>query len=103
MPVQQRIRSQTQSKLSRKRHLAASNKIRMRMAAASNGAPLVVFDFDKTIVDCDSDNWVVDALGATRRFDELLRHLPWNHAIVSASGRVLLAASRLQCTPHLPP
>lgn len=49
-----------------------------------NGAPLVVFDFDKTIVDCDSDNWVVDALGATRRFDDLLRHLPWNHAIVSA-------------------
>lgn len=75
----------------------------MRMAAASNGAPLVVFDFDKTIVDCDSDNWVVDALGATRRFDELLRHLPWNHAIVSASGRALLAASRLQCTPLLPP
>ena len=59
--------------------------------AASNGAPLVVFDFDKTIVDCDSDNWVVDALGATSRFDELLRHLPWNHAIVSA-GRPLLAA-----------
>lgn len=53
--------------------------------AASNGAPLVVFDFDKTIVDCDSDNWVVDALGATSRFDELLRHLPWNHAIVRAA------------------
>lgn len=54
------------------------------MAAKRNGgAPLVVFDFDKTIVDCDSDNWVVDALGATQRFDDLLRHLPWNHAIVS--------------------
>ena len=53
------------------------------MAATNGGAPLVVFDFDKTIVDCDSDNWVVDALGATDRFDELLRRLPWNHAIVS--------------------
>ncbi|NP_001183910.1 Inorganic pyrophosphatase 2 [Zea mays] len=60
----------------------------MRMAAASNGAPLVVFDFDKTIVDCDSDNWVVDALGATRRFDELLRHLPWNHAIDAMMGEL---------------
>ncbi|KAJ1278617.1 hypothetical protein BS78_04G092500 [Paspalum vaginatum] len=56
--------------------------------AASNGAPLVVFDFDKTIVDCDSDNWVVDALGATRRFDELLRHLPWNHAIDAMMGEL---------------
>ncbi|XP_066379613.1 inorganic pyrophosphatase 2-like [Miscanthus floridulus] len=56
--------------------------------AASNGAPLVVFDFDKTIVDCDSDNWVVDALGATSRFDELLRHLPWNHAIDAMMGEL---------------
>ncbi|KAG2657176.1 thiamine phosphate phosphatase-like protein [Panicum virgatum] len=64
------------------------------MAAATNGgAPLVVFDFDKTIVDCDSDNWVVDALGATERFDELLRHLPWNHAIDAMMGE-LHAAGR---------
>lgn len=56
--------------------------------AASNGAPLVVFDFDKTIVDCDSDNWVVDSLGATRRFDDLLRHLPWNHAIDAMMGEL---------------
>ncbi|MBA0599269.1 hypothetical protein Gorai_005498, partial [Gossypium raimondii] len=26
---------------------------------------VVVMDFDKTILDCDSDNWVVDKLGAT--------------------------------------
>jgi hypothetical protein len=52
--------------------------------AASNGAGVVVvFDFDKTIIDCDSDNWVVDALGATQRFEELLLHLPWNSAIVN--------------------
>lgn len=42
---------------------------------------VVVFDFDKTIIDCDSDNWVVDELGATRRFDELLQSLPWNSAV----------------------
>ncbi|RLN09621.1 inorganic pyrophosphatase 2 [Panicum miliaceum] len=58
------------------------------MAASNGGAPLVVFDFDKTIVDCDSDNWVVDALGATDRFDELLRHLPWNHAIDAMMGEL---------------
>jgi hypothetical protein len=55
----------------------------MAASSKSNGAPLLVFDFDKTIVDCDSDNWVVDALGATERFDELLLQLPWNYAIVS--------------------
>ncbi|KAK1297450.1 Inorganic pyrophosphatase 2 [Acorus calamus] len=33
---------------------------------------IVIFDFDKTIVDCDTDNWVVDGLGATALFEELL-------------------------------
>ncbi|PIA25890.1 hypothetical protein AQUCO_10400001v1 [Aquilegia coerulea] len=27
---------------------------------------VIVFDFDETIIDCDSDNWVVDNLGATK-------------------------------------
>ena len=53
------------------------------MAASNDAGVVVVFDFDKTIIDCDSDNWVVDALGASQRFDELLLHLPWNSAIVS--------------------
>ncbi|PIA45605.1 hypothetical protein AQUCO_01600072v1 [Aquilegia coerulea] len=39
---------------------------------------VIVFNFDKTIIDCDSDNWVVDNLGATKLFDELLPTLPWN-------------------------
>lgn len=39
---------------------------------------VVVFDFDKTIIDCDSDNWVVDDLGATELFNELLPTMPWN-------------------------
>ncbi|XP_058074063.1 thiamine phosphate phosphatase-like protein [Magnolia sinica] len=39
---------------------------------------VVVFDFDKTIIDCDSDNWVVDGMGATNIFNELLPILPWN-------------------------
>ncbi|XP_062156238.1 inorganic pyrophosphatase 1-like [Alnus glutinosa] len=39
---------------------------------------VVVFDFDKTIIDCDSDNWVVDELGATDLFNDLLPTMPWN-------------------------
>ncbi|KAK8554165.1 hypothetical protein V6N13_073084 [Hibiscus sabdariffa] len=34
---------------------------------------VVIMDFDKTIIDCDSDNWVVDELGATRLFNQLLQ------------------------------
>lgn len=39
---------------------------------------VVVFDFDKTILDVDSDNWVVDQLGATHIFNQLLPTMPWN-------------------------
>ncbi|XP_031257827.1 inorganic pyrophosphatase 2-like [Pistacia vera] len=39
---------------------------------------VVVFDFDKTIIDVDSDNWVVDGLGATELFNQLLPTMPWN-------------------------
>ncbi|XP_022151617.1 inorganic pyrophosphatase 1-like [Momordica charantia] len=39
---------------------------------------VVVFDFDKTIIDLDSDNWVVDELGATDLFNRLLPTMPWN-------------------------
>lgn len=45
----------------------------------------VVFDFDKTIIDCDSDNWVIDELGGTQIFDELLKTMPWNAAMVNIS------------------
>ncbi|KAE8667109.1 Inorganic pyrophosphatase 1 [Hibiscus syriacus] len=39
---------------------------------------VVIFDFDKTIIDCDSDNWVVDELGFTELFNQLLPTMPWN-------------------------
>ncbi|WOL08185.1 hypothetical protein Cni_G16937 [Canna indica] len=42
---------------------------------------VVMFDFDKTIIDCDSDNWVIDDLGGTQLFDELLKTMPWNSAM----------------------
>lgn len=43
----------------------------------------MVFDFDKTIIDVDSDNWVIDELGFTDLFNELLRTMPWNSVMVS--------------------
>lgn len=42
----------------------------------------MVFDFDKTIIDCDSDNWVLDELGATELFNSLLPTMPWNPLMV---------------------
>ncbi|CAA7402861.1 unnamed protein product [Spirodela intermedia] len=39
---------------------------------------VVVFDFDGTIIDCDSDYWVVDGLGATEIFERLLPTMPFN-------------------------
>ncbi|KAK7271954.1 hypothetical protein RJT34_28255 [Clitoria ternatea] len=39
---------------------------------------VVVFDFDKTIIDCDSDNWVVDELGFNDLFNKLHPTMPWN-------------------------
>jgi hypothetical protein len=44
---------------------------------------VVVFDFDLTIVDCDSDPWVMEQLGATDLFDSLLPTLPWNPLMVN--------------------
>lgn len=43
---------------------------------------VVIFDFDKTIIDCDSDNWVLDELGFTDLFNQLLPTMPWNPLMV---------------------
>ncbi|XP_074285497.1 inorganic pyrophosphatase 2-like [Silene latifolia] len=42
---------------------------------------MVVFDFDKTIVDCDTDNWVLGELGYEDLFYKLLPTMPWNSAM----------------------
>ena len=59
------------------------------MAVVDSGAMggagvVIVFDFDKTILECDSDNWVVDELGANELFTHLLPTLPWNSLMVTA-------------------
>ena len=43
---------------------------------------VIIFDFDKTIIDCDSDNWLVDELGFTDLFNQLLPTMPWNSVMV---------------------
>ncbi|KAM0969758.1 hypothetical protein ACFX13_018240 [Malus domestica] len=39
---------------------------------------VVVFDFDRTLIDGDSDRWVVTEMGLTQLFNELRSTLPWN-------------------------
>ncbi|OMO91622.1 HAD-superfamily hydrolase, subfamily IB, PSPase-like protein [Corchorus olitorius] len=39
---------------------------------------VVVFDFDRTLIDGDSDNWVVTEMGLSDLFRQLRSSLPWN-------------------------
>lgn len=43
---------------------------------------LVVFDFDHTLIDCNSDTWVVKKLGAWELMKTLQKSLPWNTLMV---------------------
>uniref|UniRef100_A0ACD5VX08 Uncharacterized protein n=1 Tax=Avena sativa TaxID=4498 RepID=A0ACD5VX08_AVESA len=47
-----------------------------QMATAS--AVAVVFDFDKTIIEWDSDDWVITKLGAADAFNRLRPTMRWN-------------------------
>lgn len=49
---------------------------------------VVIFDFDKTIIDIDSDNWVVDELGFTDLFNQLLHTMPWNSMMDKLMGEI---------------
>ncbi|KAI3871653.1 hypothetical protein MKW92_007183 [Papaver armeniacum] len=42
---------------------------------------VVVFDFDHTIIDCDSDDWVFDQFGVTKLFNQLLSTMSWNTSV----------------------
>ncbi|XP_058214224.1 inorganic pyrophosphatase 2-like [Rhododendron vialii] len=41
------------------------------------GTTVVVFDFDHTMIEDNSDTWVVDQMGLTHLFNQLRRTLPW--------------------------
>ena len=43
------------------------------------------FDFDKTIIECDSDYWVVEEFGVTELFTQLRPTLPWNTVMVGVN------------------
>jgi len=43
---------------------------------------VVIFDFDSTIIECDSDNWVLDETGLTEKFYQLLPSMAWNPLMV---------------------
>ncbi|ERN15480.1 hypothetical protein AMTR_s00036p00240870 [Amborella trichopoda] len=49
---------------------------------------VVVFDFDETILDCDSDNWVVEEMGVDDLFKELLRTMPLNPTMDRMMGEL---------------
>lgn len=54
----------------------------------AGGGIVVVFDFDKTIIDCDSDDWVINEMGATLIFEELQSTLPWNSLMDRMMGEL---------------
>jgi pyridoxal phosphate phosphatase PHOSPHO2 len=39
--------------------------------------PMIVLDFDWTLLDCNSDTWVVEKLGASALMNSLHHTLPW--------------------------
>lgn len=53
---------------------------------------VVIFDFDSTIIECDSDNWVLDEFGLTEKFYQLLPSMPWNPLMVFFSFLDFLAS-----------
>ncbi|XP_039121746.1 thiamine phosphate phosphatase-like protein [Dioscorea cayenensis subsp. rotundata] len=42
---------------------------------------VVVFDFDKTLINCDSDDWVIREFGLAELFKQLMFTMPWNSLI----------------------
>lgn len=43
---------------------------------------VVIFDFDRTLIDDDSDRWVVTQMELTEVFSQLRPSLPWNTLMV---------------------
>jgi pyridoxal phosphate phosphatase PHOSPHO2 len=55
------------------------------MASAPAPGVVVVFDFDRTIIDWDSDDWVITKLGAADAFRRLRPTMHWNPLMVHVS------------------
>lgn len=46
------------------------------------GEMVIIWDFDRTIMDDDSDRWVVVEMGLNQLFNQLRQSLPWNSLMV---------------------
>ncbi|KAL0338975.1 UNVERIFIED_CONTAM: Inorganic pyrophosphatase 2 [Sesamum angustifolium] len=49
------------------------------------GSVVILFDFDRTLIEDDSDRWVITNMGLNDLFHQFLHALPWN----SLMGRML--------------
>ncbi|KAL6614980.1 hypothetical protein ACP70R_037250 [Stipagrostis hirtigluma subsp. patula] len=56
--------------------------------AGAAGGVVVVFDFDRTIIDWDSDDWVVTRLGAADAFRRLRPTMRWNPLMDAMMGEL---------------
>ena len=54
---------------------------------------VVVFDFDRTIIDWDSDDWVITKLGAADAFQRLRPTMRWNPLMVMSMCTTRLLSS----------
>ncbi|OVA11338.1 Phosphatase PHOSPHO-type [Macleaya cordata] len=67
---------------------------------------VVVFDFDHTIIDCDSDDWIFDHFGVTKLFNELLLTMSWNSCVdwmmkeIQTQGRTIQEIA--ECLKRVP-
>lgn len=52
---------------------------------------VIIFDFDRTLIDDDSDRWVVENMGLTHLFNQLRPALPWNALMVTAFPSLLIS------------
>lgn len=71
--------------------LSGSSRNRLSVAgkpppAKAMAGTVVVFDFDRTILDGDSDNWVVTEMGLAQLFSELRSTMTWNSLMVCANS-----------------
>ena len=75
------------STLGTRKPLSGSPRNRLPVAgepaqALAMAGTVVVFDFDRTIIDGDSDSWVINEMGVSELFSELRSTMPWNSLMV---------------------
>lgn len=57
---------------------------------------VIIFDFDHTMIECNSDPWVINKLGATETMNKLLKaHVPWTSVMDETMGELHLQGKSL--------